>query len=214
MVALCFVAFMPASRAIAGEDSSRNLIGDVIKGTVGLVVDGVSALGKTIMEADSKSGRISNFVIGKEIAVYKLNKNFQILVSDGTYKKKDALVFSTLDEKNKIAYYVGYEKHLPEDVQAINDFNKMSDLEKKKFIKDSFLKYAKFDIGDIDPEPVAAAAQQATNNSSSIQPASEQANKSETVSTQKLRELKKLKDEDLLTDKEYDQKRKAIVDAM
>ena len=31
---------------------------------------------------------------------------------------------------------------------------------------------------------------------------------------QKLRELKKLKDEGLLTDKEYEQKRKAIVDGM
>jgi hypothetical protein len=32
--------------------------------------------------------------------------------------------------------------------------------------------------------------------------------------SQKLRELKKLKDEGLLTDKEYEQKRKAIVDGM
>ena len=53
-----------------------------------------------------------------------------------------------------------------------------------------------------------------TSNSSSIQPTSEQSNKSETLYSQKLRDLKKLKDEGLLTDKEYEQKRKAIVDAM
>jgi hypothetical protein len=33
-------------------------------------------------------------------------------------------------------------------------------------------------------------------------------------STQRLRELKKLKDDDLLTDEEYEEKRRAIIDAM
>jgi len=52
------------------------------------------------------------------------------------------------------------------------------------------------------------------NDSSSIKPASEQSNKSEALYFQKLRDLKKLKDEGLITDKEYEQKRKAIIDAM
>jgi hypothetical protein len=66
-------------------------------------------------------------------------------------------------------------------------------------------------------EPTKPAIQNSvipTNNSSSIQPTSEQSNKSENLYSQKLRDLKKLKDEGLLTDKEYEQKRKAIVDAM
>lgn len=42
----------------------------------------------------------------------------------------------------------------------------------------------------------------------------EQSNKSETSHSQKMRDLKKIKDEGLITDKEYEQKRKAILDAM
>ncbi len=52
------------------------------------------------------------------------------------------------------------------------------------------------------------------NNSSSTQPTSENSNKSEALYFHKLRDLKKLKDEGLITDKEYEQKRKAIIDAM
>jgi hypothetical protein len=157
IVMSCFLAFtvstVMARDTMEQTDDRNNLIGKAI----GAGIDGLFELGKTIKDAKSSSNSNPKLVLGKELDAFRINSTYQVLLSEGTYNDNPCFVFSAYDEKIKKLHYVGYEKNDPEDMQKIADFNKMNVSDKKIFIKEKFLKFAKVNLGEIDPEPAASA---------------------------------------------------------
>jgi hypothetical protein len=85
---------------------------------------------------------------------YQVGK-YEIRFSEETFRNKPCYLFNAYSN-DKQATYVYYEKDDPKDVKEIEGFKKMSEIEKKVFIKNAFLKYSNFDLGPIE-EPVIKA---------------------------------------------------------
>lgn len=141
-----FLAFMPTSRALAGESA-----------TMKLLVDSATELTKIIKDSsNSNSKSESDLILEKKLETYQINKKYTVKVSDGYFKKKPCILFTAFD-KDKLVRNVYYEKNLSEDMQEIDNFNKMNLADKKIFIKNSFLKYTKIDLGEVETEPTVSA---------------------------------------------------------
>lgn len=125
------------------------------EGVTGMVFDGLIEIGKKI-DAANAANKNPDLVLGKELEAYKINSKYTVLLSDGSWKNNPCFVFSTYDDKTKRTPRVGYRKGNETDMKKFNDFKQLNDIEKRQFIKNDFLKFAKFDLGEIDAEPATA----------------------------------------------------------
>ena len=87
----------------------------------------------------------------KEIERLKVG-NYEIRLIDNKYLYNQyCFIFSAYD-KNRQITYVWYSKKNEKDMQEIQAYMKMNSVDKKKFIRNSFITYAHFDLG---PDEVA-----------------------------------------------------------
>ena len=91
-------------------------------------------------------------VIDEPIETYVV-ADYIIMIFNGRLKKNPAIFFvARKGGDSSQAGNIAFEKNNPNDMKMINDFNRMDEAGKKRFIKEQFLKLAKIDLGPIEPE--------------------------------------------------------------
>jgi len=87
--------------------------------------------------------------------------NYEISIRDGYFNNIPCVYFAAYNNGKPIGKNVAFDKRSSEDMKMINDFNQMNEINKKKFIKEEFLKISKFDLGPIENvEPEKAKEEQ------------------------------------------------------
>ncbi|MDP2708983.1 MAG: hypothetical protein Q8O93_02975 [bacterium] len=88
-----------------------------------------------------------------ETGRYNVGK-YLIIVSDGLYGKDPCVIFETQDQNGRIKLMF-FERKNPKYLKMLNDFNRLDETEKKRKIREWFVKYANFDLG---PEEIPQTA--------------------------------------------------------
>jgi len=85
----------------------------------------------------------------KEIERLKVG-NYEIRLIDNKYLYNQyCFIFSAYDKDRRITY-VWYSKKNEKDMQEIQSYMKMNSVDKKNFIRNSFITYAHFDLGPVE----------------------------------------------------------------
>lgn len=85
----------------------------------------------------------------KEIERLKVG-NYEIRLIDNKYLYNQyCFIFSAYDKDRRITY-VWYSKKNEKDMQEIRAYMKMNSIDKKNFIRNSFITYAHFDLGPVE----------------------------------------------------------------
>ena len=93
---------------------------------------------------------------GKEIERYQVG-NYEVLVSDGRADDLNYIFFSAYDSKRlddpklRVSKRLALRKDKKEDMQVYDEYSKTETINKKKFIKELFLKNG-FDLGPVESE--------------------------------------------------------------
>jgi hypothetical protein len=105
---------------------------------------------------------IYNFDLGPvEFYKYPVGK-YEVMVYEGSRENQSGYLFDACDENNKKVAGLFYSKKDDISMKAYNSFMDMKTLdEKKQYLQERFLKYAKFDLGYVAP-PVKQAGPQPT----------------------------------------------------
>jgi len=119
------------------------------------VCGGCAALPYVIEAAQFTGGWGNNsytpdLLLGAERESMTVGK-YEVKVSRGFYKGNACTCFAAYDTAGRMFRWNAYLDNDVEDVKKIEKFNKMSQLEKKHFIKNSFSRHG-IDLGPIEPK--------------------------------------------------------------
>ncbi|MFH1583008.1 MAG: hypothetical protein ABIB72_01670 [Candidatus Falkowbacteria bacterium] len=109
---------------------------------------GVGLIGEAIGSGLSKKS--AGLVLGEDIEKHRVGE-YEVVVSDGFYKKNPSVIFAVYLDGRGIQS-ISFDKKDSDDIKTINNFNRMSETGKKQLIRDWFIKYARLDLGPIEPE--------------------------------------------------------------
>lgn len=91
-----------------------------------------------------------NLIIGKELEAYRVGE-YMIKVSDGYLKGDPSIVFMAYKDGRQIQSLC-LNKNSETDKKIFNDFNQLGNPDKKRQLKDWFMKYANIDLGSVESE--------------------------------------------------------------
>ncbi len=112
------------------------------------VIEGAKlATALTSSDKNSSSEKQTDSSYGKQRERMMVG-NYDISVRDGYYNKKTCILFVACSNGQPVKV-IYFDKDNSEDIKMMDNFFKMTEAEKKEFIKNQFNELAKFDLGPI-----------------------------------------------------------------